>query len=183
MNKFVVILFITLLYSTLLRSQQNIVLNNDKTKTKISYELRHPAHIVKANSNELQVKIEFDKYKNSIINAIAQVRVSTFDSGNSNRDSHAMELIEATKYPKTHFKSTKIVELDDSLTIYGDLTFHNITKNITIKGTKKVNNNKLSFNGKFAISLDDFKVERPSLLFVPSEEYLRFEISTEFILN
>lgn len=182
MNSFVAILLIVLLNSTLLWSQ-NIILNNDKTRTKISYELRHPAHTVKANSNELQVKIEYDKYKNSIINAIAQVRVSTFDSGNSNRDSHAMELIEAIKYPKTHFKSTKIVELNDSLTIYGDLTFHNITKNITIKGIKKVNNNKLSFNGKFAISLDDFKVERPSLLFVPSEEYLRFEISTEFIIN
>ncbi len=182
MKKNVYILLIILLNSTLLWSQ-NIVLNNDKTRTNISYELRHPAHIVKASSNDLQVKIEYDKTNNSILNVIAQVRVSTFDSGNSNRDSHAMELIEATKYPKTQFKSSKIVEQGDSLTIYGDLTFHNVTKNITIKGTKKLNNNNLSFSGRFAISLDDFKVERPKLLFVPSEEYLRFEINTEFSIN
>lgn len=182
MKKIIFILILVLASSLSLHSQ-NIILNSDKTKTSISYELRHPAHIVRAQSNDLQVKIEYDKSNNSIINAIAQVRVSTFDSGNSNRDSHAMELIEATKYPKSQFKSTKIVEQADSIIIYGDLTFHNITKNITIKGTKKINNNRLYVNARFAISLDEFKVERPSLLFVPSEEYLRFEFSTEFLIN
>ncbi len=177
------LILLIILINTLSVQSQNVLLNNEKKKSNISYELRHPAHTVKANSDDLQVKIEYDKTNNSILNAIAQVRVSTFNSGNSNRDSHAMELIEATKYPKSHFKTTKIVEQDDSLTIYGDLTFHNVTQNITIKGTKKLINNRLFVTGKFAISLDDFKIERPTLLFVPSEEYLRFEINVEFSLN
>lgn len=181
--KQLIILLTFLLTSSLPILSQNQVFNSDKTKTKISYELRHPAHTVRANSNDLQVKIEYDKLKNSIINAIAQIRVATFDSGNSNRDSHAMELIEATKYPRTQFKSSKVVQEGDSITIYGDLTFHNVTKNITIKGTSLQNGNRLIVNGRFAISLDDFKVERPTLLFVPSEEYLRFEFNTEFLIN
>lgn len=182
MTKSILLINFLIVFSYPLLSQ-NIVLNNDKSKTRISYELRHPAHTVRALSNDLQVKIEYDKTKNTIINAIAQVRVKTFDSGNSNRDSHAMELIEATKYPRTQFKSTKVVQEGDSITIYGDLTFHNVSKNITIKGTAKLNGNRLIINGRFAISLDEFNVERPTLLFVPSEEYLRFEFNTEFLLN
>ncbi|MGB9852703.1 MAG: YceI family protein [Candidatus Kapaibacteriota bacterium] len=162
---------------------QSAILSNLGANTKISYELRHPAHDVVATSNALQIKIELDKSASKILNAIAQVKVTTFNSGNSNRDSHAMELVEALKYPFAKFKSTKIVDYGDSLTIYGDLTFHGVTKNITIKAKKSIKNNQLKIKGSFAISLDEFKVERPKLLFVPTEEYLRFEFETEFIIN
>ncbi len=162
---------------------QNLILQSDKAKTKITYELRHPAHDVKAYSSELEVKIEYNKTTNTIINAIAQVPVKSFDSHNSNRDSHAMELIEAIKYPYARFRSTKIVDGGDSITVYGNLTFHGITKNITIVGSKKVWGNRLVVIGKFAISLDAFQVERPKLLFVPTEEYLRFEFTSEFAIN
>ncbi len=162
---------------------QKVVLNNELSKSKIIYELRHPAHNVRAVSEDLQVKIEYDAAKNSIINVIAQVRVTTFNSGNSNRDSHAMELIESHKFPRAFFKSTKIVEFADSLVCYGDLTFHGVTKNITIKAQKQLSGNVLYIKGYFAISLDEFKVERPKLLFVPSEEYLRFEFFVSFVIN
>ncbi|MCX7909103.1 MAG: YceI family protein [Ignavibacteria bacterium] len=170
-------LFVLVSYS------QTLVINSVSGKSVISYELRHPAHDVVGISRDLQIKIEYDKNKNQILNAIAQVKVTTFNSGNSNRDSHAMELIEAIKYPFAKFRSTKIVDYGDSLTIYGDLTFHNVTKNITIKAKKVINQNKIFIKGNFAISLDQFNVERPKLLFVPSEEYLRFEFSCEFIIN
>lgn len=172
-----------MLLNTCWLCSQNLVLQSDKAKTKINYELRHPAHDVKAYSNELEVKIEYNKTTNTIINAIAQVPVKSFDSHNSNRDSHAMELIEAIKYPYARFRSTKIVDGGDSLTVYGNLTFHGITKNITIKGSKKIWSNRLVVTGKFAISLDAFQVERPKLLFVPTEEYLRFEFTSEFTIN
>lgn len=181
MKKFFLIVVIVL--NVCLLHSQNLVLQSNKAKTKISYELRHPAHDVKAHSNELEVKIEYNKTTNTIINAIAQVPVKSFDSRNSNRDSHAMELIEAIKYPYARFKSTKIVDSGDSLTIYGNLTFHGVTKNITITGSKKIWGNKLVVTGKFAISLDAFQVERPKLLFVPTEEYLRFEFTSEFTIN
>ncbi|MEJ5286619.1 MAG: hypothetical protein CH6_1885 [Candidatus Kapaibacterium sp.] len=177
-----ILLVLIFLTSNILYSQTKIV-SNITNKSKISYELRHPAHDVIGTSNQLQVKIELDVQTNKIVNAIAQVKVNTFNSGNSNRDSHAMELIEALKYPYTKFRSTKIVDNGDSLIIYGDLTFHGITKNITIYAKKSLLNNIMKIDGKFAISLDAFNVERPKLLFVPSEEYLRFEFYCEFQLN
>lgn len=159
---------------------QTIILENQQKSSIISYELRHPAHDVKGTSKDLQVKIEYDTAKKQIINAIAQVKVSTFSSGNSNRDSHAMELIEALKYPLAKFKSTKIVDNGNNLIIYGNLTFHGVTKNITINASKSTDTKYLSIKGNFAISLDEFQVERPKLLFVPSEEYLKFEFYVVF---
>lgn len=147
------------------------------------YKLGHPAHTTIAESKQLQIKIEYDKDKNAIIKAIAQVKVVSFNSGNSNRDSHAMELIEADKYPLATFRSTKIVNNNNNLIIYGDLIFHNVTRNITINATKSFSDNKLTITGNFAVSLDQHRIERPKLLFVPTEEWLKFEFTTVFTIK
>jgi len=162
---------------------QNLILKNEQASSEISYELKHPAHDTRATSKNIEAKIEYDATKNIIINAIAQVKVNTFNSGNSNRDSHALELIEAIKFPAAKFRSSKIVDKGDSIIVYGDLNFHGITKNITINGTKNIYNQKLLVNGKFAISLDQFNVERPKLLFVPTEEYLKFDFKLSFLIK
>lgn len=176
-------IFIILMNLSLVFSQNTIQLNNDKTQSVINYKLHHPAHEVEATSKELQVKMEYDKDKQQVTKAIAQVKVTSFDSGNSNRDSHAMESIESTKYPVTTFKSTGVEYSGNKLKIYGDLTFHGVTKNTTINAVQTLDGNKLSIKGTFGVSLDDHKVERPALLFVPTDEYLHFDFNIIFKLN
>lgn len=180
MKKFII--FLTFFAFPLLA--QNIVqLTNEPKETIITFKLGHPAHTTVGESKQLQIKIEYDKDKNKITKAIAQVKVISFNSGNSNRDSHAMELIEADKYPLATFRSTKILNNNDSLTIYGDLTFHNVTRNITINATKSLLDNKLKIKGNFAASLDQHNIERPKLLFVPTEEWLKFEFTAVFTVK
>lgn len=162
---------------------QNVVLSNEKNYSNISYLLNHPAHNVYATSKNLEVKIEYDKVNNKIINAIARVKVNTFDSQNSNRDSHAMELIEALKYPYSKFQSTKIEYKNDSIFVFGNLTFHGLTRPIQIKGKQWIENQKLKIKGEFEISLESFNVERPKLLFVPSDDILKFDFYSEFIVQ
>jgi polyisoprenoid-binding protein YceI len=164
-------------------SQNTIQVTNNKANTTITYKLHHPAHEVEAKSNDLMVKIEYDKDKQQITKAIANIKVSSFDSGNSSRDSHAMEAIEALKFPNSTFKSTGFSYSGNTLKIYGDLTFHGVTKNITIDATQKIDGNTLTITGNFGVSLDKFKVERPSLLFVPTDEYLMFNFSTNFSIK
>jgi polyisoprenoid-binding protein YceI len=163
-------------------SQNTFQLSSDKTKTEINYKLHHPAHEVEAASDALMVKIEYDQSAKQITKAIAQVKVTTFDSGNSSRDSHAMEAIESTKFPQVVFKSTGLKYSGNDVKIYGDLTFHGVTKNVTINATQKIDDNFLIISGSFGISLDDHKVERPSLLFVPTDEYLHFDFKATFKL-
>lgn len=164
-------------------AQTGIQLNNEKQKGEITYKLNHPAHEVNAKSNALNIKIEYDKNNNVILKAIAQVKVTTFDSGNSSRDSHAMEAIESGKFPQATFKSTGLKYSGNSIKIYGDLTFHGITKNITINASQNIEGDYLVIKGSFGTSLDEHKVERPKLLFVPTDEYLHFEFTSYFKIN
>ena len=110
----------------------------------------------------------------------AQVDVTTFDSGNSNRDSHAMEVIDAITYPEVNFSSTSIVQTGDSVHVKGKLIFHGVTKDVDIAGTSTWSNNKLLLQGGFAVSLTAFNIERPSLLLIPVEDALSFNIVAAF---
>lgn len=111
-----------------------------------------------------------------------KVSVESFNSGNSNRDSHAMEVVEALKYPDAIFKSTSINPRGDSLKISGQLTFHGITKDIIISALPKWSDKKLIVNGNFDISLTAFHVERPSLLLIPVKDILEFTLEQTFNL-
>lgn len=182
MNKLLIVLIIAQFYVPIF-AQKIVQLDNEQKQTRITFRLGHPAHTTVGVSDKLQVKIEFDKDKKEVTKAIAQVKVLTFNSGNSNRDSHAMELIEADKYPLVKFRSTKIVDKGNELTIYGDLTFHNVTRNITINANKTISGDKLLVQGNFAVSLDQHNIERPKLLFVPTEEWLKFEFQTLFLIK
>jgi polyisoprenoid-binding protein YceI len=110
----------------------------------------------------------------------AQVDVMTFDSGNSNRDSHAMEVVESIKYPDVTFASTSVTQHGDSLNVAGKLTFHGVTKDIVMTGATKWSQNKLDVHGNFEVSITAFKIERPSLLMIPVDDELRFSLHAAF---
>jgi polyisoprenoid-binding protein YceI len=149
-------------------------------ESSITYQLTHPLHEIESTSKEARCSITVDLGNKSIKQVSVTVDVTTFNSGNSNRDSHAMEVIDALSYPEASFTSTNISQNGDSLKISGKLTFHGITKDIWIRATQKWKNNKLIVNGKFEISLTAFKVERPSLLMIPVKDELKFSLIQTF---
>jgi polyisoprenoid-binding protein YceI len=161
---------------------QTILIDGDKGSY-IEYFIRHPLHNVKAINNEAKFLIEFDVKKNQILKAEAIADVTKFDSGNSNRDSHVMELIEALKYPTVSFKSNDIKIEGEDIIAKGLLTFHGVTREITMIGKVNFNDDKtLIVKGNFQISLTDFKVKRPTLLFIKSDDTLKLSIYAKFNL-
>ena len=52
----------------------------------------------------------------------------------------------------------------------GLLTFHGQTREIAMKGKMKREGNSLIVEGEFQISLTEFNVKRPALLFIPTDE-------------
>ncbi len=148
----------------------------------ITYRLTHPFHEVEATSRKVVCLIYADAQKKEIKNVLVQVPVTSFDSGNSNRDSHAMEVVDAISIPYAKFVSTNIMENGDSLKISGKLTFHGVTKDITINAATDWSTNKLIVDGVFNISLTQFKVERPSLLLIPVNDDLKFTLKEIFYL-
>lgn len=162
---------------------QTLLIEGEKGTSYIQYFIHHPLHNVRAINNEAKFLIEFDVKENKILRAEAVADVMKFDSGNSNRDSHVMEVIEALKYPTVSFKSNDIKFESENIIVKGLLTFHGITREITMLGKVRFNDNKsLIVEGSFQISLTDFKVKRPRLLFIPSDDTLKLSIYAKFNL-
>ncbi len=161
-------------------SAQTKWIESIKNETTVTYLLSHPLHHIESTSKDIDSRIEIDPAKKEIKSVTAQIDVMTFNSGNSNRDSHAMEVIDAITYPDVNFSSTSIVQNADSLKAMGKLTFHGITKEIIIAAVTKWSPDRLEVRGSFDISLTDFKVERPSLLMIKSDDILKFSLIAVF---
>lgn len=175
--------FFTIVFSFLLLINtfaQSKHLQAAKNESFITYKITHTLHEIEATSKESVCIIDADVAKKEIKSVSVQVDVTTFNSGNSNRDSHAMEVIDAIFYPDAKFTSSSISLKGDSLKVFGKLTFHGVTKDITIPTQVKWSDKKIFVSGKFDISLTAFKVERPSLLMIPVKDDLRFTLNQTF---
>ena len=178
-------LFTTVIFFAvgLISIAQTKKLEADKKDSFIKYKLTHPLHEVEATSKDAYCVIEADVQNKEIKSVFVQVDVTSFDSGNSNRDSHAMEVIDALTYPAATFKSSSISQNGDNLDVSGKLTFHGITKEIIIPVKLTWSKDKLVTEGSFDISLTEFHIERPSLLMIPVKDKLEFTLSQTFNLE
>jgi polyisoprenoid-binding protein YceI len=179
--RFYAVIFLIIISASLAHAQLK-QLQALKKESYVTYKLTHPLHEVEATSKDVYCVINLDTAKKEIKNVSVQIDVTTFDSGNSNRDSHAMETVDAITYPDVRFISSSIYQEGDSLKIHGMLTFHGITKDIYIAGVSKWTGSKLIVNGNFDISLTAFKVPRPALLLIPVSDNLRFSVYQVFNL-
>jgi polyisoprenoid-binding protein YceI len=154
-----------------------------REESSVTYRMVHPLHKIESTSKDVAYKLDIDVATRTVKQVSAQVDVTTFDSGNSNRDSHAMEVIDAISYPEAQFVSTGIVQAGDSLSIAGKLTFHGVTKDVMAAARCQWSQSKLSVNGSLDVSLTGFNIERPSLLMIPVEDKLSFTFVAVFALE
>ena len=146
----------------------------------VTYHLIHPLHRIEATSKDVLFDAIVDMATRTVSRVSANVDVMTFDSGNSNRDSHAMEVIDALSFPDVRFSSTSILQTGDSAYVTGDLTFHGVTKPVVAAMLLHWRDGGLRAEGGMDVSLQAFGIERPSLLMIPVEDDLRFEIVAVF---
>src|ERR1035437_5223149 len=60
----------------------------------MTHKLIHPLHEIEATSYEVLYKVNMDATKHYFSNVTVAADVATYSSGNSSRDSHAMEVID-----------------------------------------------------------------------------------------
>jgi polyisoprenoid-binding protein YceI len=154
-----------------------------KGESSMTYRMVHPLHKIEATSKEVVYDVEADPAAKEIKKVSGVVDVTTFDSGNSNRDSHAMEVIDAIDYPDARFEGTSLGQKGDSLVVAGKITFHGVTRDVTFRAAPHWSAGKLEVDGNFDLSLEAFKIERPSLLMIPVEDKLSFEFTAVFSLD
>ena len=163
MKLFVSIILLTLSYS------QNL----DLSSTEIKYYGSHAMHNWTGTSTQSKSQIFYDDVTKTGSVTI-RVRLDSFDSKLSSRDSNMLYYTDALDFPEVVFKSTQANVDRDSVYIEGDLTFHGITKKIKTSAYIQIDNNP-TVSGSFQINLSDFNVRRPSLMFIKIKDEVRID--------
>tara|TARA_B110000014_G_scaffold115903_1_gene79597 strand:+ start:605 stop:1150 length:546 start_codon:yes stop_codon:yes gene_type:complete len=169
-NYFLIILFISSISISYAQKSEFEKKYVNQKKSSISYSMKHPLHDWDGVSNEVSSIILLDKEQKDIKEFAVVVKIGSFDSKNSNRDSNMIEVTEALKFPNVSLSSKKIEKIDDKLIVNGMLKFHGISKEITFEVKKEILKNEIKITGGFSILMTDFEIKPPTLLGISTDD-------------
>jgi polyisoprenoid-binding protein YceI len=144
-------------------------------KSTLKYHVEHKFHKVDGHTQKLEggAAIKGDQVQVQI-----RVDVGSFDSDNGNRDEHMRETVEATKFPSAtlkglvkDFKMPATFPADVKGTLTGELEFHGVKNPLSVPVTLHFDSaDHAHANSEFDISLDAYKIDRPSLMTIKIED-------------
>ena len=182
MKKFLV-LFISLHFNLVL-GQPNSTDQRwsiDKNSSEIIYSGKHFLHAWSGKNKKINGLLFVDQASNEVNKIAVLLYVNDFDSGNSNRDSHSLEVLNALRFPEINFYSENIINNNDSITFKGNLEFHGITISKDIPALVKMESNKIELEGNFKVSLREFGIKAPSFMLAEMQDFIDLSFSLEFI--
>ncbi|MBC7447795.1 MAG: YceI family protein [Hymenobacteraceae bacterium] len=155
-------------------------LRADKARSSITYTCVHTLHEWSGTSHNLDAVLVLDAAR-ALPTKVAMVgKVADFDSGNSNRDSHALEVLDAIKYPTLSFVSTRITPVAGTLKVEGNLTFHGIMRPVVMVVTPQPTAHELAYTGQLLVNLSDYSIDRPTFMLVPMEDAMKLDLVMVF---
>ena len=140
----------------------NWSLNMDESY--ISYDGKHFLHSWSGKNEKIRGVIIRNNEEDKFQQIALAMFVKDFDSGNGNRDSNMMELLEVINFPKIEYYSNKISLVKDKISFSGNLNFHGISKDLNISSEIKKTNTKIILSGEFKVSLVDHDVRLPTFM-------------------
>ena len=153
----------------------------DKTASTVTYAMKHPLHAWEGVSRDVNCAALYNDETKQLESVAVAVKLSTFDSRDANRDSHGLEVMEAIRFPTVTFSSQSIkTNTDGSMTATGKLTYHGLTKPITMQATRRDEAGKVILTGGFTYNLTDFNVERPALMGLKTEDEVKMKFVVTF---
>lgn len=149
----------------------------------ITYFGVHYLHKWEGSTSDVKGVVSYDKNIDQYECSIS-VPLSTFSSGNDNRDSNMLVYCRAFDFPNINFQSTSIKVNESTLEIEGKIEFAGEEKEIkTNAKLNSLDSNLFTIEGELDILLSEFKVERPSLLFVEIEDLVKLKYSIQGVKN
>jgi polyisoprenoid-binding protein YceI len=152
----------------------------ETSASSVTYSMVHKLHSWQGASKDLKVATKWNDQKNEIEQISIVVNVSTFNSGLSSRDSHMMEVLDGLTYPRILFSSSSVQYTPEGILVKGKLQFHGVERMIETKVKLEKVNRKLVFSGTLPVLLEDYKVERPSLLFVKVDNKIQIDFQVVY---
>ncbi|MDX2471834.1 MAG: YceI family protein [SAR324 cluster bacterium] len=137
----------------------------DPVHSNIGFKVSHlVVSKVRGSFNSYTGQVEFNSKTKKLESVSAVIKASSIDTKNQKRDGHlrSPDFFGAKRDPNITFKSTKVIQNGDDITIVGNLKMKGVTKKITLKGnfngmiTAQKGKLHLGFEGKGKISRKDF---------------------------
>jgi hypothetical protein len=178
-------LFALLGAAAIARADDGAPLSIDPRQSTLTYHLVHKLHRFDGVSRLVEGRARL--LPDGRAQVMVRAPVDSFDSANANRDAHMKETVEAARYPTVELKAAGQVARPTNFPSFVDakfivqITFHGEQKTFEVPV-------KLTFDGPgqirakshFVLSLDAFKVERPSLMFVKVEDEMAIDADLVF---
>jgi polyisoprenoid-binding protein YceI len=160
--------------------------NVDTSQSSLTYHLVHKMHKVDGVSHKVEGKARL--LADGKAQVSLRVPAESFDSGNVNRDAHMKEAIDAARFALVELKALgegltppSVFPSTQRKTFKAQISLHGIQQMLDIPvDIKWESANKARATSSFAISLDAFKVERPSLMFVKVDDELKLDANVLF---
>jgi len=159
-------------------------------KADVTFHISHPAkeydaHLLTGGANIVGT---FDPSDLGKTGFDVKINVDKFNSDNSRRDSHMMEVLEGLIFPSITWKVTSLDGATGPIKpgqfkayASGPLTIHGVSKTLDIPVVLDIaENGNVTVSSSFSISLEEFEIERPTLVFVPIEDNLPIKVSVVF---
>jgi hypothetical protein len=140
----------------------------------VEYQMVHKFHKFVGTSKSMVVRGTVD---DSGLKVMARAQVGTFDSSNTNRDAHMMEVVEGEKFPWVSVRAalpgfklptspgTTKINVQAAVELHGVTVNHPVELSLETKDGAHFH---VTF--QFSESLTNHKIERPSLLFMAVDD-------------
>ena len=133
---------------------------------KISFFSQTPVETIEAHNNQVNSALDITNG-----DFVFKVLIKGFEFERALMQEHFNEnYLESDKYPNSTFRG-KITNIKDinfardgkySAVVEGDLTIHNVTKKVSVKGTIEVKAGEIQADAKFNVLLKDYDIKVPN---------------------
>lgn len=130
----------------------------------LTYHVSHPMHQVEGVSHAARGKGVCNTDQCDFLIAVP---VKSFDSGDSNRDLHMLQVTRGAQYPMVVLRTRLPQEIIASTTIHADLEVQFAGQTATYKQVpfqETAHGDEIRISGTIPATLSDFKINPPSLL-------------------
>ena len=146
-------------------------------EAEVVYKVVHPFHTVEGVSKQVDVVALVD---GDVLKVMARAPVASFDSGNSNRDAHMQEVVDAPQFPTVTVRlmmskfTLPAAGAEQAYTIPGEIELHGVKVKASVDAKiKAVNAQSATLTFELTDSLEAHHIERPELLFKKLEDAMR----------
>lgn len=109
----------------------------DTTHAEVGFSAKHMmVSTVRGRFEDVDADIHLDEANPAQSHVVARIKAASINTGTPDRDAHlrSADFLDVENHPEILFRSTRIEQSGDALTLHGDLTIREITKSVILKG-------------------------------------------------